>query len=346
MDRAWRSLFVVVLLAGCSEAAPSDVGVDVAPGADGGLDAAVFDDAPLLDAAGPDAPLLDAAGPDTSVPGLPAPEGCFTDVDAGHHVFDCGEIRYDVELSSACAAGGCGLILDVHGATMNADSEDANTNLRALGAAAGYVVVQPTAPLGALGPSWDPARDDPRVFAFLELTMRAMRIDPDRVHITGFSQGGFMSWRMLCQHADLFASVAPAAACGALFSHCAFTATERPSREVPVLYVHGRSDVIVGGCATAQRDAVVAGWSMTLDEVVSRDPRHTWTRWRSPTGTPFEFIDHDWSAFSTILRGHCLPGSPDIGTDRFGIDGYGCLDSAVVPWGESVLAFFVAHPRG
>jgi pimeloyl-ACP methyl ester carboxylesterase len=341
-----RVVCAVLMLAGCSDTIPLDGGMDVPSGLEGGVDAPAGDDAP-----GPDAPLLDAPGIDSPaidapVTGPPAPEGCFTDVTAGHHAFDCDGIRYDVEISTACAAGGCGLIFDVHGATMNAASEDANTNLRALGSAAGYVVVQPTAPPGTLGPSWDPVRDDPLVFAFLQLTMRAMRIDPDRVHFTGFSQGGFMTWRMLCQHADLFASVAPAAACGTLFPHCAFSATERPSREVPVLYVHGRGDVIVGGCMAGQRDAVVAGWSMTMDTIVSMDANHTWTRWRSTAGTPFELIDHDWSAFSTILRGHCLPGSTDIGTDRFGITGYGCLDSDVVRWGESALAFFVAHPRG
>jgi dienelactone hydrolase len=183
------------------------------------------------------------------------------------------------------------------------------------------------------------------VFAFLELTMRAMRIDPDRVHFTGFSQGGFMTWRMLCAHADLFASVAPAAACGAAFPHCPFSSAARPSREVPVLYVHGTGDVIIGGCSRTQRDAVVAGWSMTEDTVVSMDANHTWTRYLSPGGNVFEFIDHSWSAYSFLLRGHCMPGSSDIGTERFANAGYGCVDSDVVTWGEAVLAFFQAHPR-
>jgi dienelactone hydrolase len=301
-----------------------------------GLDAAGFDAA-----VAPDAP----AAPDADSP--PAPEGCISDVTAGHHVFACEDIDYDVEVSAACAMGGCGLIMDVHGATMDSADEDRNTNLRTIGSEAGYVVVQPTAPAGAIGPSWDPARDDPKVERFLELAMRVFRVDVDRVHFTGFSQGGYMTWRFLCRRADLFASVAPAAACtGSLFAACSFMGEDTPSTEVPILYVHGRDDLIVPfSCAGPQRDAVVAGWSMTLDSTVSMDADHLWNRWQSPTGTTFEFIEHGYSAYSYLLGGHCFPGSDDVGTDRFGTGNFGCEDESPFDWGATVLAFFEAHPR-
>lgn len=333
----------IALLGACAQdAIATDAGLDASHASDAGLDASQV---PMPDA---DVPSTDGGSQDAADPrdaGMLAPEGCITAVSAGHHVFDCDGIAYDVELASACAAGGCGLVLDVHGATMNADDEDRNTNMRALGAARGYVVVQPTAPDGTIGPSWDPARDDPKVFSFLELALRVFQIDPDRVHMTGFSQGGFMTWRMLCEHADIFASVAPAAACGALFPGCAFSSTERPAREIPVLYVHGSNDLIVSGCAETQRDAVVSGWAMTVDTVVSSDADHTWTRYRSASGNTFEYIEHSYSAYSYVLGGHCFPGSPDIGTNRFTTDAYGCEDLSPFHWGEAVIAFFEAHAR-
>ncbi len=357
--------FLVVLgscffFAGCaSEPAAGDPD---ARGSDGGAPASDAGDArdagQGMDAAAPDdaaVPAADAgrdaiALPDTSFgdAGPPMAEGCLTDVGAGHHVLPCDGITYDVEISPACAMGGCGVIFDVHGATMSADDEDRNTGLRALGPAHGYVVVQPTAPDGTLGPSWDPARDDPKILDFLLLTLRALRIDPDRVHFTGFSQGGYMTWRMLCHHAELFGSVAPgAAATGTLFEACSFSATERPSVEVPVLYLHGHHDRIVNWTYGAmQRDRVVAGWSMALDTIVSMDGAHAWTRWRSPTGNPFELVEHDYDAYSRILAGHCFPGSTDVGTDRFGTTGFACADASPVVWGEAVIAFFDAHPRG
>lgn len=315
--------------------------------ASAGLDLGELDaGSPPFDLGGLDlgASLVDL-GLSTVDAGPPATEGCFSDVSPGHHVFACDGVTYDVELSSACATGGCGLIFDVHGATMNAASEDLNTNLRALGAAAGYVVVQPTGPATAFGPQWQPTRDDPKVFAFLVLTMRVMRIDAHRVHFTGFSQGGFMTWRMLCAHADVLASVAPAAACGALFPQCPFTPTARPSQEIPVLYVHGSRDNIVPACSGVMRDAVVAGWSMTPAGAVSMDADYTWSRYSSASGNVFEFIDHSYSARSLILGGHCLPGSPDLSAFTYSTSGYGCDHTSPIVWGEAVLAFFQAHPR-
>lgn len=335
-------LWAGAALAGCAAASERDAGPSDA-GRDASADALLEGtDAPTLDAS--DASAADVPSDTYSGP-APAAQGCFTSVGAGHHSFPCEGITYEVEISDACALGGCGLIFDVHGATMDAASEDRNTNLRALGSAAGYVVVQPTAPDLGIGPSWDPLTHDPKVFAFLELTQRAMAIDPDRVHFTGFSQGGFMAWRMLCDHADVFASVAPAAACGLLFRGCSFTGIDTPAEEIPVLYVHGSADLIVSSCSLFQSNAVIAGWEMTEDSVVSMDADHRWTRYTSASGNVFEFIGHDYSAYSYTLGGHCLPGSPDIGTNRFGTSGYGCDADSPVTWGEAVLAFFQAHPR-
>ena len=33
--------------------------------------------------------------------------------------------------------------------------------------------------------------------------MEAFDVDRDRVHFTGFSQGGFMTWKFICDHADI-----------------------------------------------------------------------------------------------------------------------------------------------
>ncbi|GIS33212.1 MAG: hypothetical protein Ct9H90mP4_11260 [Gammaproteobacteria bacterium] len=33
----------------------------------------------------------------------------------------------------------------------------------------------------------------------------------ERIHITGFSQGGYMSWRFICKYSDVLASAGPLA---------------------------------------------------------------------------------------------------------------------------------------
>ena len=94
---------------------------------------------------------------------------------------------------------------------------DANTDMAALGTAAGYVVVTPTAPHQALGNRiWRPELDVAQVAS----TLRGMvssdtgRIDRLRVHAAGFSMGGFMTWALLCEVPETLCSIAPAAASG------------------------------------------------------------------------------------------------------------------------------------
>jgi polyhydroxybutyrate depolymerase len=64
-------------------------------------------------------------------------------------------------------------------------------------------------------------------------------IDPGRVFATGMSNGGFMSNRLGCDRADMFAAVAPVS--GTLGSAVACN----PSRPVAVLEVHGTADPLV-----------------------------------------------------------------------------------------------------
>src|SRR5258708_39684068 len=124
---------------------------------------------------------------------------------------------------------------------MGGRQEDDNTNLRTLGEDAGYLVVHPNAVPAPPLSSWTPSTDDPKVFAFVQLAVSTLRADTKRLHMTGFSEGGFMTYRFLCDHADYFASVAPAAGAGCSFGADAgmWGSANTPSREIPVLAVTG-----------------------------------------------------------------------------------------------------------
>ncbi len=65
-------------------------------------------------------------------------------------------------------------------------------------------------------------------------------VDAKRTFATGFSNGGFLAYRLACEAADVFAAVAPVSAVlGIDPKDC------KPSRPVPVLEVHGTSDIVV-----------------------------------------------------------------------------------------------------
>jgi polyhydroxybutyrate depolymerase len=304
-----------------------------------------------IDANMPDARSFDAPRPDA--PSFVS-DPCFPNPGAGHHVYACNGLTFDVEVPAACAGGGCGLILDVHGLTMSAAMEDANSELRARGGAAGFVIVQPSATPAPPQASWS-ASDDPKIYDFVTRAMAVYAIDADRVHMTGFSQGGFMTWRFLCAHADLFASVAPAAAasnCGA--PACSFTGAEVPSRKIPILYMHGREDhnYIPFSCAQPQVDAIVSAWGLTANGVVASSPTYTRTRWSDAAGTVVEFLAHDYSSNAqvpfvspSVLQGHCFPGSTDPGNQPGQLFSFRCQQPASFMWGAEVVAFFLAHPR-
>jgi len=338
-----RSVFVALLLcSGCSGAT-----ADETSSAETGSvtsEAAIVDDTSStgIDSTSPADTAVVDSGARPEVTGETGPMGCITEIVAGTRVFTCDGLKYDVSVPAACVLGGCGLVLDVHGASMSGKMEDNNTNLRALGEKHGFVIVQPNANPSPPSSSWNPSIDDTKVHAFLTLAMAAYKIHSDRVHMTGFSQGGMMTSRFLCKYADLFASVAPAAGTG-----CTFRGSDLPSRELPVLYIHGKTDALVAySLGTAQRDAAYAAWKLGSETVVSTDGKHKWTRRTSPSGTVFEFIEHTYEASSFVLRGHCYPGSKDLKSTESGqLFGFACTEAGTLIWGDEVMKFFVAHPR-
>jgi poly(3-hydroxybutyrate) depolymerase len=223
---------------------------------------------------------------------------------------------------------------------MTADVQDANTRMRAHGREQGYVVVQPSAP--GVVPTWVAVTHDAPVFAFVESAMRAWDVDRDRVHVMGFSQGGMMTWRMVCAHADVFASAAPAAGT----DNCV-AGPAPPSREVPILHMHGTRDVVVSfRSAERARDTVLAAWSPAGPETIDSGPAWIARRWTTAAGTPFELWQHDLAARSRLLVGHCFPGSDD---HAGGLPGqwlpFACEGAEQFDFGAQAMRFFLAHPR-
>ncbi len=356
---------LLLLVAGCSDtgvdgqsggegttagsaasADPEPTGTTVEP-ATGGADSATGG----ADSATGGADSATGLDPSTSTTDPFAPpvlDECIDDGSAGAHVYTCGDLSYDVMIPEACLESPCGLIVDVHGFTMSGRMQDANTSLKALGAERGYIVIQPNANPAPPSSSWVPGVDDEQVVAFMERVAHNFHVDPDRLHFTGFSQGGFMTWRVVCAHADLLASVAPAAACGdRMIGDCLFGPSEQPRVPVDILYLHGTDDVLVPyECAQPRRDAVVAAYDLGPEEIVLDGEGYRWTRHTAADGAVLEFITHQYNAENTaVLGGHCYPGSEDPGDAPGQLFSYACIDRTDLRWGEAVIDFFDEHPR-
>jgi poly(3-hydroxybutyrate) depolymerase len=281
----------------------------------------------------------------------PAAKGCVTATAAGDHTFMCDGLRVDARVPAVCPQPGCGLILEVHGDTGTGLLEDAHTRLRDLGAQAGYIVVAPTGPpigFGQPGSTWTRSNDAALV-SIVRQFADVFRVDRKKIHVTGFSRGGFVTWRLACDHADLFASAAPGAAgTGAPQgeSSC-FSRGGQPARKIPLLMLMGRTDGSVAfSTTTAIRDAVIARYGLTGPRVIAGDANYTHGRWTSPDGAVLDVFEHayenppdgSWAG----AKGHCIPGSTvDAKAPQYGLP---CQGPTAFVWGEEVLRFFQAHP--
>jgi len=230
-------------------------------------------------------------GPRTSPERISAQSSpdCFTDSIAGDRTVLCAGLRVDARVPPACLRTSCGLILELHGDTGTGLLEDAHVRLRDLGARDGYIVVAPTGPpfgRGKSGSTWSSANDAALVEIVRQFS-RAYRADMKRIYVTGFSRGGFVTWRLACDHADLFAAAAPAGAStgGDRGERTCFSPGHTPSRKIPLLLLMGRTDAAVGyPLMVAIRDAAIKQYGATTSQVLAGDSTYTHTRWTSPDG--------------------------------------------------------------
>jgi hypothetical protein len=280
------------------------------------------------------------------------------------HVFQCDGVEFKVFLTQDCIDQACGLIFDVHGWNSNPDEQEGRSNLaRAAADNGGYIVVQP----GELSQpsSWSPDLHYSIVFDFMQQAIDAFDVDRKRVHFSGFSQGGMMTWKFICEHSDIIASAAPVSATEL---DC-FRNGSGPPSEIPIFLISGTQDIAIpyylsdrawsisetlvsvmydygmvtmdaasykfseaGGIIIDETGMIDVAREGIRFQIVdgSESNSYLWTRYTSLNNVAFEHLRHD--------NGHVYPDNPD---------------SLIFPedpavWfsiGEAILQFFVENPR-
>jgi len=169
------------------------------------------------------------------------------------------------------------LVVALHFATGDGRQMEKATGLTAEARRAGFDAAYPTAT--ASNGFWQPS-DLPKLQQTIAAIERTACIDPARVYLLGWSNGGGMAALGACRLADTVAAVALFAPAVGFAGRCA------PSRPPSVLEVHGTADPIVayaGGRAFigawARRDGCAA--KPTSTRVGSRATR---LRWRGCRG--------------------------------------------------------------
>jgi pimeloyl-ACP methyl ester carboxylesterase len=101
----------------------------------------------------------------------------------------------------------------------------------------GYILVCPTYPAGA----WYTRRAEDLVLATVQVMQQRYRIDPNRIFLTGMSNGGIGAWLIGMHHAPLFAGLAPMASG---IDDVLFPFLEN-LRATPVYIIHGSHDQVM-----------------------------------------------------------------------------------------------------
>ncbi len=216
-----------------------------------------------------------------------------------------------------------------------------NTELHLLAPPRGYIVVHPSATPSNTGGLWT-ATSYPGVYEFMQLAIEVFQIDTERIHFTGFSQGGRMTWWFLCNYPELLASAAPTAASE---DSCIEPGW---APEVSILYMNGETDVPSPFMAALDTMAGLRDQlGMGDGEVLAGDDGYTHTRWSNEGGTDLEFIEHNYGG-QALFAGHCIPGGTDLAgaPNNFGLNATTCSTGEInFHWGEVVLDFFLKHPK-
>jgi len=139
------------------------------------------------------------------------------------------------------------LLLNLHGATGNADEARSKTGLDQVSDQEKFIVAYPE----SLNDQWNDGRDPTPTIAAIDdtgfisaliskLTV-ALNIDTKRVFLSGFSNGSVFSHRFACEHADMITAIAAVSGPMALNTYNVCS----PSEPVSVLMFHGRNDPFV-----------------------------------------------------------------------------------------------------
>jgi len=182
---------------------------------------------------------------------------------------------YEVFVPSGySAATAAPLVILLHGYGASGLIQEFYFNLQPQAEARGFLYVHPDGTKNQLDRAFWNATDgccdntqsvdDSAYITFIiDRVSAAYNVDPARVYLVGHSNGGFMSYRMACDHADQVAAIVSLA--GATFEDASKCA---PSEPVSVLQIHGTSDETIryeGGSTPVgsypSAESTVAEWS-------------------------------------------------------------------------------------
>lgn len=129
------------------------------------------------------------------------------------------------------------LVYVIHGFNMSGQQEVQLTQMNKVADTAKFIVVYPNALKNASNQqSWDMtgADDYAYLMSLIDTVEGRYHIDRNRVYVSGFSMGGFLSFNLGCRYADVIAAIAPVS--GLSNQECAL------KRPLPTIFTYGTNE--------------------------------------------------------------------------------------------------------
>lgn len=163
-----------------------------------------------------------------------------------------GEQRsYRLYLPPNLTAAPVALVIGLHGAVQSAAEFESDFGMNRVARREKFAVAYPEGinrvwddarpPMMRLGYIVQPGDDVLFITALVRQLIREGIADPSRVYVAGLSMGGFMTARLACERAELFAAIAMMAATVPE----QYRQTCKPRRTLPGLMMHGTFDTII-----------------------------------------------------------------------------------------------------
>jgi len=236
---------------------------------------------------------------------------------AGGFTFEGLDRTYTVYIPSSYTPGDqLSLLMSLHGLTQTGSIMMGYTGFNTYADQYHFIVVYPD----GINNSWNvgfsggsTANDVGFLSALIDTLHARYGIDLNRVYATGFSNGGFMSYKLACELTGRIAAIAPVAGTmtDEAWGNC------QPSRHVPVMHTHGTSDFVVfynGGFGNKSVEQVLELWRgfsncpavavvVNLPDLIpegSTVQTHTW----APCDDSVEVVH-----YKVINGGHTWPGA-------------------------------------
>jgi len=241
--------------------------------------------------------------------------------DTGEHKITVGGIErtYLVSRPTKAASGKAPAVIVLHGGVLSAKGARRDMGFEPLVDREGLIAVYPN----AVGRRWNdgrravpspwrgPVPDDVGFVRALVKELVSDGADPARIYVTGPSNGGMMTLRLVCAAADLFAA---AAAIIANMPVDIITGCQ-PARPLPVLVMNGTADTVIpndGGPVGFRNDRSERGAVFSTDDTMTWLRRFNGCDGRAEPQSLPDLDPADGSNVTVLRWTQCTSGDPVV----------------------------------